>query len=102
QPSGLLLALFGEWVLAPFVALAAAATASVRWAALTRVTLYGLTLLVAVGSLGIYGPVALGRPQSKPAAAFVLVPPASGLLAAGGVCVAASTVRRRSHRSRGA
>ncbi|HEY0778970.1 MAG TPA: hypothetical protein VGD56_13450, partial [Gemmatirosa sp.] len=47
QPSGLLLALFGEWVLAPFVALAAAATASVRWAALTRVTLYGLTLLVA-------------------------------------------------------
>lgn len=80
--SRLLVVLFGIWVLSPFVALVLANAASKRWSALTRATLYSATLLIALGSLAIYGFVALGPPRVKPAAAFVVVPPTSCLLIA--------------------
>ncbi len=94
HPSGLLLVLFACWVLAPFAALGWATVVSARWSGRTRATLYGVTLLIACGSLGLYGAVALGPPRPKPAAAFVVVPPASGLLAAAAVSVAVVARRR--------
>src|SRR5215831_13775560 len=50
-----LLALFTIWVLAPFVTLLWANRVSKDWSAITRATLYYVTILVALGSLAIYG-----------------------------------------------
>jgi hypothetical protein len=80
NPSWLLLALFVVWVLAPFAALAWAAVASTRWPVLTRTALYCLMLVISLGSVAIYGEVALGPPRPQAAFAFVVVPPASWLL----------------------
>ena len=77
-----LMVLFTVWVLAPFVALAAADRMSTRWSASIRATLHGLMLMLTVVSLGIYGNVALGPPRPQPAAMFLMVPAASLLLIA--------------------
>jgi hypothetical protein len=94
-----LLVVFAVWVLAPFLALLFADRASQRWSPPTRTTLHGVMLLVALGSLAAYGVVALGPPRSKPAAVFLLVPPASWLLMTLAVSLAAllSGRRRRPH-----
>jgi hypothetical protein len=80
--SRILLVLFAIWVLSPFMALVLANVVSKRWSVLTRATLYSLTLVLALGSLAIYGGVALGPPRAKTAFVFVVVPPASFLLIA--------------------
>ena len=72
--SHVLLLLFTIWVLSPFVGLALAANVSKRWSALTRATLYGVMLILTLGSLVIYGDVALGPPRPKPAFMFLVVP----------------------------
>jgi len=41
---------------------------------------YGLMVVVAVGSLAIYGEVAFGPPRPQPAFWFLVVPAASGYL----------------------
>jgi len=53
---------------------------SKRWSVLTRATLYTVMLVLTVGSLAIYGDVALGPPRPKAAFVFVVVTPASWLL----------------------
>jgi hypothetical protein len=78
---GLLMGLFAIWVLSPFVILAVGYVVSKRWSVHTRATLYGVTLVVTVASLAIYGAVALG-PSIPRAPVFVLVPPVSWLLIA--------------------
>ena len=93
NPSVLLLVLFTGWVLGPFAVLGWATVVSARWSGQTRATLYGVTLLIACGSLGLYGAVALGPPRPKPAAVFLVMPPASVLLAVAAVWVAV-TARR--------
>jgi len=74
QRSNLLLALFTGWVLAPFIVLICAYVASKSWAAPMQRTLYGLTVFVAVGSLAIYGNLALGTLRAKNGFIFLVVP----------------------------
>ena len=79
--SWIFVGMFIGWVLAPFIAGGVADRFSRRWSVPTRVALYGVMLLVALGSLTIYGTVALSPPRPKPAAVFLLVPLGSWLLA---------------------
>jgi hypothetical protein len=100
--SRLLLVLFTLWVLSPFMALILANMISTRWLVHTRATLYIVMLVLALGSLAIYGVVALGPPRAKTAFVFVVVPPASCLLVAIVVPTAALIFGRRLHRGEGA
>jgi len=87
--SRFLIFLFAIWVLSPFVGLVLAHSISRRWADLTCATLYGLMLVLALGSLTLYGDVALGPPRSQPAFRFLVVPAASWLLIAVAMPIAA-------------
>ena len=100
--SRILLVLFTIWVLSPFVALVLADVVSKRWSVLTRATLHSVMLVLTLASLAIYGDVALGPPRAKPAFVFVVVPPASWLLIAIAVPIAALISGRQSRRSDGA
>ena len=102
NPSALLIVLFAIWVLSPFVALVLAHMVSERWSVLTQATLYGLMLVVSVGSLAVYGARVLRAPKAQGAFVFVVVPPASWLLIAVAVPTAALMSRRRSRRGDGA
>jgi hypothetical protein len=97
-----LLVLFFFWVLSPFVALAWANVVSRRWPVLTRATLYGVTLLITLGSLACYGKLVLPPAGSPRAFVFVAVPPASWLLMAIVVSIAALISRGRAQRGPGA
>ena len=50
----LLLVLFVIWILSPFVTLRWAIIFSKRWSALTRATLYCVTIIITLGSPAIY------------------------------------------------
>lgn len=77
-----LLLLMMAWVLSPYAVLAWAGRASERWSAPTRTTLYVLTLATVLASLPIYAEL-IARPAGSPRAfMFVAVPPASWLLIA--------------------
>ena len=84
----LLRGLFAMWVVSPFVMLAVGYVVSKRWSVLTRATLYGVTPVVAVASLVIYGAATFGAPRPK-TAVFVIVAPTSWLLIAIVVATAA-------------
>jgi len=88
--SAALLVMFAGWILSPFVALAVANRRSDRWAALTRTTLRWAMVVVPLASLAIYAYVAFGPPRPQPAAMFLIVPPASLLLIAAALGIAAS------------
>jgi glucose dehydrogenase len=96
NPSRLLIVLFAVWVLSPFVALLAANATSTRWPARTRAMLYGVMLVIAVGSLAIYANVTLGPPRAQGAFAFVIVPPLSWLLSGVAVSIAVVAFGRHS------
>jgi hypothetical protein len=98
----LLLVLFAIWDLSPFVALAWAYMVSKRWSVMTRATLYGVTLVITLGSLVSYGNVVLPPAGSPRAFVFVVVPPGSWLLMAIVVPIAALISRRRSQGGAGA
>jgi hypothetical protein len=100
--SRVLLVLFTIWVLSPFVALVVADVVSKRWSVLTRATLHSVMVVLTLGSLAIYGDVALGPPRAKTAFAFVVVPAASWLLIAIALPIAALISGRLSRRSDGA
>lgn len=100
NPSRLLLALFVIWDLSPFVALLLAGIVSKRWSVLTRATLYGVMLIITLGSLALYGDVVL-RPRSQPAFMFLVVPPGSWLLMMIAVPIAALISGRLSRRGAG-
>lgn len=97
-----LLVLFVFWVLSPFVALAWANVVSKLWPVLTRAALYGVTIVVTLGSLAFYGKLILPPAGSPRAFVFVAVPPASWLLMTIVVSTAALISRRRLQRSSGA
>jgi hypothetical protein len=80
--SGILLVMFVLWVLGPFVALALANTVAKRWSASARATLYYLMLVVALGSLAVYGYDAIRRISAKAAFIYLVLPFASWLLMA--------------------
>jgi hypothetical protein len=100
--SRLLLVLFALWVLSPFMALVLANVVSKQWSVLTRATLYSVMLVLTLGSLAIYGDVALGPLRAKTAFVFVVVPPASWLLIVIVVPMAALISGRLSRRGEGA
>jgi hypothetical protein len=91
----LLIVLFLLWLLSPFAVLAWAHIRSPRWSAATRLALYGVTLVIALGSLAIYGNlIAITRQGAPKAAPFVIVAPLSWLLTAIAVGAAARISRR--------
>jgi hypothetical protein len=102
NPSQLLVALMAIWVVSPFVALLWANIASKRWSVLTRVSLYGVMLLVSLSSLGIYEADALWPRNSQGAFVFIAVPPVSWLFSALVVLAGALISGRRSRRADGA
>jgi len=93
----LLIVLFTIWVLSPFVALLWANIVSQRWPVVTRLTLYCVTPVIALGSLGIYGYAVLRSSRSTPTQVFVAVPPASLVLMTIAVAGAALLSRKRPH-----
>ena len=97
NPSRLLLALFLIWDVSPFVGLVLAVMISKRWSVITRATLYGLMLIVTLGSLALYGDVVL-RPRPQPAARFLVVPLGSWLLMTIVIPIAALVSGRLSRR----
>ena len=102
QRSLILIGLFTVWDLSPFAALVYAHMASKDWSVLTRATLYGVMLVLAVGSLAIYGDVALGPPRPQPAFIFLVVPLASWLLISIVLPITATISGRLSRRGDGA
>jgi hypothetical protein len=98
QRSLILIGLFTAWVLSPFVALVYAHVVSKHWSVVSRVTLFILMLILTLGSLVIYGDVALGPPRPKPASVFLVVPLASWLLIAIVIPAAARLFQRLSRR----
>lgn len=101
NPSRLLPVLFAIWVLAPFMALLLADMVSKRWSVITRATLYGVMLILTLGSLAFYGDV-VWRPRPQPAFVFLVVPLGSWLLMTIVVPIAALISRRLSRRGAGA
>jgi hypothetical protein len=91
-----LLVLFVGWVLMPFVALAWANARSHTWSPLTRVTLYGVTLVITIVAWTVFGGVVMPPTGSPRAGPFVIVPPASLLLIAIALPLAGLISRRRS------
>ena len=99
----LLLVLFIIWVLSPFVVLVWGNIVSKHWSVLTRATLYCVTLMIALGSLAIYGEfIVLRPPGSVNAFLFVAVPPVSLLFITIAVATAAFISGRLSRRGDGA
>jgi len=91
HPPLFLVLLFVIWNAAPFAALAWAAMVSPRWSVLTRLTLYGVTLIVTVASIALYLYRMLYPPQSTAAFMFVAVPIGSWLLMAAAAMAALMT-----------
>jgi hypothetical protein len=100
--SRVLLVLFTLWVLSPFMALVLADVVSKRWPILILATLYSVMLVLTLVSLALYGDVALGPTRAKTAFVFVVVPPASWLVTAIALSLAALISRRRSRCGDGA
>jgi len=100
QTPRFLLVFFVIWILSPFVALAWANIVSERWPVLTRVTLYCVTLVITLGSLAMYGKIILPPAGSPRGFVFVIVAPASWLLMAIVVPLAAFIAGRRSRQTR--
>ena len=74
----LLVVLFSLWVLSPFIALVWAILRAERFTETVRSTLYGLTIVIALASLAIYGRVIDLKPDDSPNTfLFVAVPPVS-------------------------
>jgi len=99
HPPLFLRVLFAIWVLSPFMALLLADMVSKRWSVVTRATLHGVMLVITLSSLAIYGYVVLRPRESTPTFVFVVVPPASWLLIAIVVPMAASISGMLSRRS---
>lgn len=97
HPPGFLLALFIVWVLSPFVALAVADRVSRRFPILAGAPLYGLMVLLALGSLACYGGLVSMPQGSRPAFVFLFVPSVSFLLMIVVLRTAALITRFRSH-----
>jgi hypothetical protein len=82
QNSKILIILFTIWVLSPFVALVLANGLSKGWPVRARVTLYSVTVVLALGSLATYGYRAWRPPKAQAAFVFIVIPLASWLLIA--------------------
>jgi len=96
NPSRVLIYLFVLWVVAPSVGLWFVDQRFRQWPGLTRLVLYVVMLVVAVGPPAIYAAVAFGPPRAQAAFAFVIVPPLAVALCAVALGAAAFVARRPS------
>jgi hypothetical protein len=87
----LLLVSMAIWVLSAFIVLMLANVIAKRWSRITRATLYVVMLVVALGSLVVYGDDAMGHRRPQAAFVYVLVPPVCWLLITIAVATAASS-----------
>ena len=96
HPPPILIVLFIVWLISPFVLLGWMHVASTRWSASTQTALHGVTIVIALASLAIYGNLIAVTPAGSPKAApFVVVAPASWLVIATVVGAAAVLARPR-------
>jgi hypothetical protein len=100
NPSLMLIILFAVWVLSPFMVLVWANVVSVRWSGLTRATVGVVMLVIALGSLAIYGALVVGALMAKTGFIFLVVPAMSHLLIAIVIPLAALASGRLSRRGR--
>ena len=96
NPSAILMILFTLWVVAPFAAMVTAPMLFKKWSVGGRTWFDFFTIIVALGSSGIYGDVAFGTPRPQPAFMFLVVPFVS-LFVIGAALLVASFVSRPSH-----
>jgi hypothetical protein len=89
HPPPLIVAGFVAWVLAPFLILGIANLLSSRWPMKVSAALYSVTMFVTVASLAIYIDDNIAHRAAKPAFVYVAVPPASVLLSAIVLAIAA-------------
>jgi hypothetical protein len=83
------------WMLSPFALLVWAVVAAKRWSLSARATVYSLALLIALASIAVYArAVDVAPPGSANAFRFVAVAPASWLLIAIVIPLAALASRR--------
>jgi hypothetical protein len=99
QQSLVLVLLFAIWVVSPFIAALIADSISKRWPAGTRAALHVLMVVLALGSVVIYGEVAFEYVKAKAGFVFLVVPFGSWLLIALVVATAMISARQ-SRRSR--
>ena len=95
----LLIVLMAGWVFSPFAALVLAHITGRGWSMPTRATLYGLMIVVAVGSLAVLAVGARGSDGDPVVALFVLVPLVSWVLITVALPTAALVSRRAARRS---
>ena len=100
NPSRVVLALIGIWVISPFVVLLLADVVSKRWPLFGRVTVHGLALVVSFGATAIYSLDALMHLSPRKGFVFAAVPAASLVLIALILLVAACLGRKESLRPR--
>ena len=94
----LLMAIFVIWVLAPFLGLLLADARSKHWPVRVRTTLYIMMLVTALASLTVYADDALHPRRAQAAFVYVAMPPASCLLSAAALAIAALRRHTRSAR----
>lgn len=95
HPPALLALLFVIWILAPFAIMGAANLFSPRWPRPVQVTLCFVTLLATTASIAIYLDDHIAHRTTHPAAVWVAVPPASVIISAIAIAVAALMAKRK-------
>ena len=98
HPPLFLRVLFAGWVLSPFAVLVLADTRARRWSVPARATLYGVMMVLTVGSLVFYQGMVPMPVDSRPAAVFLVVPAGSWVLLVA-MWVAAFAARRLPRRT---
>ena len=93
--SAVALALIAVWILSPMIALVLAEVVAKRWHIFGRATVYGLMLVVALGSVIIYGMDVFIPLSPRKGFPYALVPAVSWLLIAMVLVVAAFRTRAR-------
>ena len=78
--SGIALALIAVWILSPMIALVLAEVVAKRWLIFGRAAVYGLMLVVALGSVMIYGIDVFIPLSPRKGFPYALVPAVSWLL----------------------
>jgi len=92
----LLVPLFAAWDLSPFVLLWIADRFAAGWTKATRTALYSLMMIVAAGSVAYYVADAIWPRSAQAAFPYVIAPPVSWLLIAGGLGLTALCSRKPS------
>src|SRR5262245_56899137 len=97
--SGVALALIAVWILSPMAALVLAEVVAKRWFTFSRATVYGLMLVVALGSVIVYGIDVFTPLSPRRGFPYALVPAVSWLLVVMVLVIAAvrTHVRGKNH-----